>query len=312
VPEAVRGMLDVPIVLLRLHVIMQCSFMAARHQHSLLGFVELDNVSTTEVEISVSDEHDANEFFTGTVFRSGCNLMFRVGLRCITLLTHTKLDLRDAVQQRCTLPANKLTVFRTGFLPCGVVKVRCLRGTPVSLYSIRLFGVSTDTVKASSANAALHNLLVHNPRALFYSPSNNAATYPCSLAGWHRAPFVMHMDLLPAAAVEDARSRVVRTRQQRLGLPVSTTSAPLLEGLDDKPTISVLSALPGLLIGHGRQHLGCDEKVESAHDPVVDMFKPAPRVALGSTLNVCADGFQSAYRMRPTVQYPKGALCNHA
>jgi hypothetical protein len=44
------------------------------------------------------------------------------------------------------VPRNKCVIWRTGFLPARYVRVRCLSGNPISLYSIQVLGIPISRV----------------------------------------------------------------------------------------------------------------------------------------------------------------------
>lgn len=45
------------------------------------------------------------------------------------------------VQHACEVPQNKCVVWRTGFLPTRFVKITCLAGNPISLFSVQAIGL---------------------------------------------------------------------------------------------------------------------------------------------------------------------------
>jgi hypothetical protein len=65
------------------------------------------------------------------------------------------------VQLACEIPQHKCVVWRTGFLPTRFVRVTCLAGNPISLYSVQAIGLPLSRIY-SDFDPEFWHLMVEN------------------------------------------------------------------------------------------------------------------------------------------------------
>jgi hypothetical protein len=65
------------------------------------------------------------------------------------------------VQHACEIPQNKCVVWRTGFLPSRFVRITCLSGNPISLYSVQAIGLPLSRIY-SDFDPEFWHLMVEN------------------------------------------------------------------------------------------------------------------------------------------------------
>lgn len=62
-------------------------------------------------------------------------------------------------------PHNKTIMYPTGFLPCKFVKIKCVRGTPSSMFEVNLVGV-LERIIWRSMGPEMGSLIVEHPESL--------------------------------------------------------------------------------------------------------------------------------------------------
>lgn len=146
----------------------------------LLGFMQICNRSTSYVEIAVSMKNEESSFCT-------------------------------VVSDSC-VPHNKTISYNVGFLPCRYLRLRCIRGTPVSAYWLRMIGLPLERSR-EVLGFAMNKMLVTEPSRLLMNVDvqprirsdmrHQQAVFPMSQVvkdrpyglaqRWEREPGKMHM-----------------------------------------------------------------------------------------------------------------------
>eukprot|EP01006_Ploeotia_vitrea_P037232 TRINITY_DN66105_c12_g4_i1.p2 TRINITY_DN66105_c12_g4~~TRINITY_DN66105_c12_g4_i1.p2 ORF type:complete len:225 (-),score=103.41 TRINITY_DN66105_c12_g4_i1:583-1185(-) len=104
---------------------------------TLLGFLKIHNKGVSCIEVAIATKNAESEFIT--------------------------------VASRRGVPLNKCIVLRCGFLPARYVRIRCVRGAPVSLYSVQALGVPKRKI-ADDFGESYEQLLSDVPHEHHYNP----------------------------------------------------------------------------------------------------------------------------------------------
>lgn len=114
---------SIPPSLLRQSVVLELA------EAALLFALKIDNRSTRSLEVAVAACNHPSAFVT--------------------------------VQLACEIPQHKCVVWRTGFLPTRFVRVTCLSGNPISLYSVQAIGLPLSRIY-SDFDPEFWHLMVEN------------------------------------------------------------------------------------------------------------------------------------------------------
>lgn len=101
----------------------------------LVGFVKILNRSTSHLDILISVHDVANQYIPSqTPHAAQCHAVAHFA--AVLFLTRSSLSVSSAlpVQSDSQCPHNKTVMYPTGFLPARFLKIKCRRGSPISLY----------------------------------------------------------------------------------------------------------------------------------------------------------------------------------
>lgn len=112
----------------------------------MLGYLNLFNKSTSQLQVSVSMVDNNNKYV------------------CVLPV--------------CKVPHNRTTSYQMGFVPCRYVKIECVTGNPVSLYSVQLTGTTPEFIRQKFGSEQVDLLCENTKRLLFSSAAASSAGAP--------------------------------------------------------------------------------------------------------------------------------------